>query len=391
MDSNPPVCRLRNHVLSACFAWITFCLIVWQLNCFQIGTFHLPAPKPFSRKNYSSPVSVFDMGISDEEWERLQKALNWPGPDQLITQLNLTTSPVHSTFSVVEPKNSYKVGENISVIIIYIYIYWGYPSLQNKQVINILPNTAGIGKTEKCRSGLTTPVPAGFYFKDVWTSFVCNTQQFNSSKMWNCLQNKIVYMMGDSTTRQWFEFFENKVPGIKRMDLHTPRLAGPLMAVELKNNIIIHWRPHGVPLRFTIMPMTDLHYIANDIDKIAGGPHVVVVFTLFAHLVFHPITFYVHKVAKIRQSVVALLSRAPETTVIIKSGNTAGLKDIFQSDWYAVQENIVMKEMFRDIDGVIYFDVWQMTSCHYLTENVHPGPVVIANEINMFLSYVCPA
>ncbi|XP_043083050.1 NXPE family member 3-like isoform X2 [Puntigrus tetrazona] len=547
------ICRLRNHVLSACFAWITFCLIVWQLNCFQIGTFHLPAPKPFSRKNYSSPVSVFDMGISDEEWERLQKALNWPGPDQLITQLNLTTSPVHSTFSVVEPKNSYKVGENISVIItardhnknpktyggdffkaklfnselkasvygevvdhrngtysvvlllpwegqaqvfvrlehssevvqilkkyressfprshynghfeglgpdkkiirevVQCNIKWGAEgnwrrgnccceykdiktgtlwqcerpkklpcnklvhhskgSLENplnpfekglfakaltnvpitgdKQVINILPNTAGIGKTEKCRSGLTTPVPAGFYFKDVWTSFVCNTQQFNSSKMWNCLQNKIVYMMGDSTTRQWFEFFENKVPGIKRMDLHTPRLAGPLMAVELKNNIIIHWRPHGVPLRFTIMPMTDLHYIANDIDKIAGGPHVVVVFTLFAHLVFHPITFYVHKVAKIRQSVVALLSRAPETTVIIKSGNTAGLKDIFQSDWYAVQENIVMKEMFRDIDGVIYFDVWQMTSCHYLTENVHPGPVVIANEINMFLSYVCPA
>ncbi len=56
------------------------------------------------------------MGIIDEEWERLQKALVWPGPDQLIT-LNLSTSPVHSTFSIVELKKSYKVGENISVII----------------------------------------------------------------------------------------------------------------------------------------------------------------------------------------------------------------------------------------------------------------------------------
>ncbi len=110
------------------------------------------------------------------------------------------------------------------------------------------------------------------------------------------------------------------------MDLHTPRSGGPLMAVELKNNIIIHWRPHGVPLRFTKMLITDLHYIGNDIDEIAGGPHAVVVFTIFAHLVFHPITFYVHEVAKIRQSVVALLSRAPQTTVIIKSENTAGLK-----------------------------------------------------------------
>ncbi len=110
------------------------------------------------------------------------------------------------------------------------------------------------------------------------------------------------------------------------MDLHTPPKCGPLMTVELKNNIIIHWRPHGVPLRFSKVPITDLHYISNDIDEIAGGPHAVIVFTFFAHRVFHPITFYVHEVAKIRQSVVALLSRAPQTTVIIKSGNTAGGK-----------------------------------------------------------------
>ncbi|XP_058621763.1 NXPE family member 3-like isoform X2 [Onychostoma macrolepis] len=492
------------------------------------------------------------MGISDEEWEKLQKALVWPGPDQLITQLNLSTSPVHSTFSIVGLKKSYKVGEKISIIItardhnknlktyggdffkaklfdsklkasvygevvdhhngtysvvlllpwegqaqvfvrlehssevvqilkkyrdssfprshynghfegsgpnktrisevVECNLKWGAEgswrkgsccceykdiktgtvwqcerpkklscdklvhhslgALENPlnpdekqiftkkltnvaitgdtQVINVLPNTADNGTMEKCRSGLTTPVPAGFYFKDVWKSFVCNTQQFNSTQIGNCLKNKIVYLLGDSTTRQWFEYLEKNVPGIKRMDLHTPPTGGPLMAVELKNNIIIHWRPHGVPLRFTKMLITDLHYIANDIDEIAGGSHAVVVFTIFAHLVFHPITFYVHEVAKIRQSVVALLSRAPQTTVIIKSGNTAGVKDIFQSDWYAMQLNTVMQKMFKDIHGVIYLDVWQMTSCHYLLEDVHPGAVIIANEINMLLSYVCP-
>ncbi|KAL0153680.1 hypothetical protein M9458_051045, partial [Cirrhinus mrigala] len=110
------------------------------------------------------------------------------------------------------------------------------------------------------------------------------------------------------------------------MDLHTPHAGGPLEIVELKNNINIHWRPHSVPLRFSKMPIIDLPYISNYIDTIAGGPHAVIVITYAAHLVFHPITFYVHEVAKIRQSVVSLLSRAPDTTVIIKSGNTAGLK-----------------------------------------------------------------
>ncbi|XP_050954436.1 NXPE family member 3-like isoform X2 [Labeo rohita] len=517
--------------------------------------FHPPSPKPVLQNNNNnlSTISVYDMGISDKEWERLQKALNWPGPDQEITPLNLSTSPVHSTFSIVGLKKSYKVGENISVIItardhnnnlktyggdffkaklfnsklkasmygevvdhhngtysvtlllpwrgqaqVFVRLehssevvqilkkyressfprshYYGHfegsgpnktrikevvqcnlkwgaegswikgaccceykdiktgtkwqcetpkklscnnlvhhssgvlenplnafemqffaktltnvPITGDKQIINVFPNTAGIGTTERCRSGLTTPVPAGFYLNNVWKSFVCNTQQFNSVQMGNCLKNKIVYMMGDSTTRQWFEYLERKVPGIKRMNLHTPHLGGPLMTVELKNNIIIHWRPHGVPLRFYKMLITDLHYIGNDIDNIAGGPHVVVVFTIFAHRVFHPLTFYVHEVAKIRQSVVALLRRAPKTTVVIKSGNTAGLKNIFQSDWYALQLNTVMREMFRDIDGVIYLDVWQMTSCHYLTEDIHPGPVIIANEVSMLLSYVCPA
>ncbi|KAF4096064.1 hypothetical protein G5714_023667 [Onychostoma macrolepis] len=514
-----------------------------------------PRPKPASRNNNSSnyyAISTTEMEISDEEWERLQKALVWPGPDQQITQLNLSTSPVHSTFSIVGLKKSYRVGEKISVIItardhnknlktyggdffkaklfnsklkasvygevvdhhngtysvvlllpwegqaqvfvrlehssevvqilkkyressfprghyngyfegsgpnktrisevVQCNLKWGaegswrkrnccceYKDIKTGTVwqcerpkklscdklvhhssgglesplnafenhlftnkltnvaitgdkinINVLPNTAGKGTTERCRSGLTTPVPAGFYFKDVWKSFVCNTQQFNSTQMGNCLKNKIVYLLGDSTTRQWFEFLERSVPGLKRMDLHTPPIGGPLMAVELKNNIIVHWRIHGVPLRFSKMLITDLHYIANDIDEIAGGPHAVVVFTIAAHLVFHPVTFYIHEVAKIRQSVVALLSRAPQTTVVIKSGNTAGVKNIFQSDWYAMQLNTVMREMFRDIDGVIYLDVWQMTSCHYLQENVHPGPVIIANEVKMFLSYVCP-
>ncbi len=66
-------------------------------------------------------------------------------------------------------------------------------------------------------------------------------------------------------------------------------------------------------------------------------------------------------------------------------------QNIYQSDWHMLQLDTVMREMFRDIDGVIFLDVWQMTSCHYLHENIHPGPVIIANEIDMFLSYVCPA
>nr|XP_055038544.1 NXPE family member 3-like isoform X1 [Misgurnus anguillicaudatus] len=528
------------------FIFTFSCVIIWIfLDDGHKQEFQPPRPRPHSHMKHI-------MEISEEEWNRLQKALDWPSPDQEITELKLSTSPVHTTFSIVGFNKTYRVGEKIHVIItardhnknlksyggdffqaklfnsklkasvygkvddhrngtytvdlllpwegqaevsvrlvhssevVHIIkkyrdssfprsLYYGYfegsgpkgirikekvecnlkwgsdgswtkgnccceykdvktgtvwqcerpkqltcdklvhhergalkdPSNKfeqelfsrkltnvgipgDKQTINVVQNTTSNGTIERCRSGLTTPVPAGFYFKDIWKSFVCNTQEFSPAQMGNCLKNKIVYLFGDSTTRQWFEYLERKVPGLKRMDLHTPRTGGPLMAVELQNNIIVHWRPHGVPLRFTKMLITDLHYISNDIDEIAGGAHAVIVITFFAHLVFHPLTFYIHEVAKIRQAVLALLSRAPATTVIIKSGNTGSLKNIFQSDWLALQLNTVMKEMFSDINGVVYLDVWQMTSCHYLRENIHPGPVIIANEINMFLSYVCP-
>ncbi len=74
---------------------------------------HRSDTNPVFRNSYniSATISVFDMGISDEEWESLQKALDWPGPGKEITQLNLSTSPVHSTFSIVGLKNRYKVGE----------------------------------------------------------------------------------------------------------------------------------------------------------------------------------------------------------------------------------------------------------------------------------------
>lgn len=555
-----PTAALSVHritYLCICFLTVT-CMVLWRFieNGHQTKPFQPPIPRHDARKsiktNSSFTISAHDMGISEEEWERLQKALEWPSPDQEIPELSVSTSPVHSTFTFVRLNQSYSVGEKILVTItardhnnnlkryggdffkvklfnsklkasvyaevvdhrngtysaslllpwegqaqvsvrlehssevvqilkkyressftrshynghfegpgpnktrisevVQCNLKWGADGswikgnccceynniktgtvwhcerpkklscdklvhhsrggLENplnvfeKQIftkkltnvaingdtklINVLPNTTNNGTTQTCRPGLMTPVPAGFYLNDVWKSFVCKTQRFSSAQTGNCLKNKIVYLMGDSTTRQWFECLERKVPGIKRMDLHTPPKGGPLMAVELTNNIIVHWGPHGVPLRFTKMLITDLHYISNDIDEIAGGPHAVIVFTIVAHLVFHPLTFYVHEVAKIRQSVVSLLSRAPETVVIIKSGNTAGPKDIFQSDWYAMQLNTVMQEMFRDIDGVIYFDVWQMTSCHYLRENIHPGAVIVANEIDMLLSYVCP-
>uniref|UniRef100_A0A673KV18 NXPE family member 3-like n=1 Tax=Sinocyclocheilus rhinocerous TaxID=307959 RepID=A0A673KV18_9TELE len=230
---------------------------------------------------------------------------------------------------------------------------------------------------EKCHPGLHTPVPAGFYLNDVWTSFVCSTRHFTTQTTTECLKDKHIYMMGDSTIRQWFEFFVKAVPTLKQMNLHVQYQSGPLLAVDVKNNIDLHWRAHGIPLRSRKSAVANLHYISNEIDDLAGGPHTVIMFNLGPHFTTYPLDFYTHRVLRIRKAVLALLQRAPDTTVIIKTVNTG----------YKLDR--ILRWAFQDV-GVYILDVWQMTACHYSKENIHLCPVIIKNEIDILLSFICP-
>nr|XP_055052898.1 NXPE family member 3-like isoform X2 [Misgurnus anguillicaudatus] len=257
--------------------------------------------------------------------------------------------------------------------------------------IKILPSNRSteIDVTQKCRPGLHTPVPAGFYLNDVWTSFVCSTHHFTSQTTTQCLKDKHIYLMGDSTLRQWFELLLKVVPTLKEMNLHVLQPAGPHLAVDVENNIDVHWRHHGLPVRCQKSEVTNLHYISNQIDDLNGGPHSVFVIHLGVHFSTYPLDYFTKRVLRTRKAVLDLLQRAPETTVVIKTANT-GFKDLFGSDWYVQQLDTILRWAFQDV-GVYILDVWQMTACHYNKENIHPGEVILRNEMDILLSFICPA
>ncbi|XP_055052905.2 NXPE family member 3 isoform X1 [Misgurnus anguillicaudatus] len=261
---------------------------------------------------------------------------------------------------------------------------------RDETIIMIAPSKQkrSIGENKKCHPGLHSPVPAGFYLDDVWTSFVCRTRSFTTQTTTQCLKDKSIYMMGDSTMRQWFEFLLKAVPTLKQMNLHVEYQAGPLLAVDVENNIDLHWRAHGLPLRCLKTQVSNLHYVSNEIDDLTGGPHTVIAFNLGPHFTTYPLDFFTHRVLRIRKAVLDLLQRAPDTTVIIKTVNT-GYKDVFGSDWYSLQLDRILRWAFQDV-GVYILDVWQMTACHYNKEDIHPGPVIIKNEMDIFLSFICP-
>ncbi|XP_048458734.1 NXPE family member 3-like [Rhincodon typus] len=257
--------------------------------------------------------------------------------------------------------------------------------------ITVEPSPRPIPALGKCVRGRPMVSPSGFYYKDQWRSTTCDIFHFDTpTKKTDCLRKKHVYLIGDSTMRQWFEYLIQSVPGLKMLDLGNPIKIGPHLAVNVENNIVVQYRPHGLPIQFRTFPR-HLRYVSNVLDEIRGGGNTVIAITLTAHFTPFPVEVYIRRIQNVRRSILQLLDRNPDTLVVIKTANVRENPPqiiTYYSDWYAYQIDSVMRKMFTGLN-VVFVDAWEMTIAHYLPHNIHPMRIIIKNEIDVFLSYVC--
>ncbi|XP_072006113.1 NXPE family member 3-like [Engystomops pustulosus] len=248
----------------------------------------------------------------------------------------------------------------------------------NVKSFNVLSQKELATAKKPCVPGLKNPNPSGFYYNDTWISLVCSKQEFDiSTKVANCLSGKMIYMFGDSTLRQWWEYLVQFVPTLKQIDLHVTHNPGPLLAMDSDYNYLVQWRAHQKPLRMERIGVNELHYIATELDLLGARKGMVILLNCWAHFVTYPIEVYVNRLRPIRDAVTKLLERSPDTKILIKSANT-GYKFSYVSDWLSYQLDTVMRAMFSELPVTI-LDVWQMTSCHRLPENLHPEKIIIKN------------
>ncbi|XP_021110186.1 NXPE family member 3-like isoform X2 [Heterocephalus glaber] len=175
---------------------------------------------------------------------------------------------------------------------------------------------------------------------------------------------------------------------LKPVNLHVTYQVGPLMAVDTTRGIVLHWRAHSWPLRSLRTPVASLHSVVRELAGLAGGPHTVVVLGLGAHFTTFPPSIFVRRLAGIRAAVTALLAREPSTLVVIKLANT-GYKSVYGSDWFTLQVNRLLRAAFSGL-RVAFVDAWEMTSSLALPDNIHPGKLIVRNEVDLLLSFICP-
>ncbi|XP_061448475.1 NXPE family member 4-like [Rhineura floridana] len=245
--------------------------------------------------------------------------------------------------------------------------------------------------TEKCRVGMTSPSPSGFVWQSQWHPVFCNVSTFNTLDRINaCLNRKLIYLLGDSTGRQWIEYLTKTVSALKYIDTHGTGKHPNLIAVDMMRKIQIHWKKHSHPIVTDHEYMiTDHSYTSREIDNIAGDRDTAVVIALGQHFRPFPIELFIRRAINARRAIQRLLLRSPDTKVIIKAENIREMDNDQErfSDFHGYAQYVAAKDIFRDLNvGLI--DAWDMTVA-YGTNNVHPPDHVVGNQINMFFTYIC--
>lgn len=164
------------------------------------------------------------------------------------------------------------------------------------------------------------------------------------------------------------------------------------MALDYTNNIMVTYRCHGPPIRFANVPVSELRYIANELDGLIGGANTVVVISIWSHFSTFPSQVYVRRLLSVRGAVERLLDRAPDTLVVIRTPNPKALtlyETLTNSDWYSMQQDKMLRVVFRGLK-VRLVDAWDMSVAHELPHSLHPQPPIIKNMIDVLLSYICP-
>nr|XP_035120510.2 NXPE family member 4 isoform X2 [Callithrix jacchus] len=248
-------------------------------------------------------------------------------------------------------------------------------------------NKETVATKEKCKLGMTATIPSGYVWRSTWNPVSCSLA---TVEMKECLRGKFIYLMGDSTIRQWMEYFKASINTLKSVDLHESGKLQHLLAVDLDRNINIQWQKHCYPL---IASMTysvkEIEYLSRAIDRTGGEKNTIVVISLGQHFRPFPIDVFIRRALNVHKAIQRLLLRSPDTMVILKTENIREMYNDAErfSDFHGYIQYLIIKDIFQDL-SVSIVDAWDITIA-YGTNDVHPPQHVVRNQINILLNYIC--
>ncbi|XP_078537912.1 NXPE family member 4-like [Lissotriton helveticus] len=247
---------------------------------------------------------------------------------------------------------------------------------------------------EKCKIGTIPPFPGGYFYKNTWNPVSCAMTSFESAEqIKTCLQGKKVFLIGDSTLRQFIKHFAETIQIVEYFSHNETEMQSwqkTLLAINMERSIMVQWKKHTVPfVSLTFYSVKEDTYAARQIDQIGGGENTIVILTMGQHFRPFPLHLFIRTAINVRQAIQRLFYRSPRTTVIIKEENARDM-EINQerfSDFHGHVQYLILRNIFRGLN-VGFVDALDMTISS-ATNNIHPPLEVLQNLISMSLTYAC--
>ncbi|XP_066279526.1 NXPE family member 3-like isoform X2 [Branchiostoma lanceolatum] len=235
----------------------------------------------------------------------------------------------------------------------------------------------------------------GHWSGKVWKSSACNVRVFTKEDIQRCLADKIVYMKGDSTIRQWYQRLQKEVPLRSTTGKFTR--SGSNSGYNSRWNISVRQQFHHFPRQGSNQVVfKDVRYTVDMLDSIQGGPNTAIIIGVWSHFKTQPLDMFRSRMYAIRGAIHRLMHRGPGTRVFVRTGTTREHKGgklsyyLLGSDWLAYQITELIREMFRADPDVVVLDTWDMSLCQPGKDALHPDQAMVDSQINMMLSHICP-
>ncbi|XP_075174527.1 NXPE family member 4-like [Anomaloglossus baeobatrachus] len=246
----------------------------------------------------------------------------------------------------------------------------------------------------KCQMGMSSPLPSGYFYNYIWNPVYCDMAVYTTADDFTkCLQGKKLFLIGDSTLRQFMMHFTEGIKIVNYFRYHFSGWAGWSLALEAMNmekDIYVSYKRHGFPLEHDgFYYFKEDHYISRQIDQRAGGKDTIIVITMGQHFRQFPLKIFIQRAVNIRRALERLFLRSPDTKVIIKTENT---RELFapverQGDFHGYTQYLVLKEVFQGVN-VGFVDAWDMTVAS-ATATVHPPTYTFASIMSLTFTFAC--
>uniref|UniRef100_A0A8C6ABC5 NXPE C-terminal domain-containing protein n=1 Tax=Marmota marmota marmota TaxID=9994 RepID=A0A8C6ABC5_MARMA len=217
----------------------------------------------------------------------------------------------------------------------------GVEIMKNFNVISVSKcNKDPVPLKEKCKPRMTSTIPSGHVWKKIWHPGPCSLAPI---KMNECLRGKSIYLLGDSTVRQWIEYFKSNINICKLQHQ---------LAKDLDRKFNMQWKKKKtwLPLGWIISLFKGIEYIH-----------------------FRPLSMdiFFQRALNTYKAVQPLLLRSPDITVIIKTENIRNMQNELErlSDIHSYSQYLAITDIFQDLN-VSIIDAQDITITY--TNNIHP-------------------